>query len=631
MPNNSDRSVDSWSVVTQAQLNRRQILRRGAALGLSAPLLAGMLAACGGDENEASTEPFGEQSTTASTEPSATAEPAEPTGESASAPTPTVAEAAAESPTVAPEQAGGGGELRLLWWQAPTVINPHFSLGGKDTDASRVCYEPLADFSRSGDGVPLLAAEIPSLDNGSVAADGMSVTWKLREGVTWHDGEPFDAEDVKFTWQYAVDEATAATSASTYATVADIEIIDPYTVKVLFAEPNPGWLDIFTGGNGMIIPQHVFGDYIGENARNAPANLMPIGTGPFKVREFRPGDVVLYDRYDGYWDAGKPYFDSIELKGGGDAAGTARAVLTSGEGDWAANLQLEPSILEQMASSGVGVVVRNPGSGSERMCLNHADPNTEVDGARSEPSTKHPLFQHKEIRNAIALAAQRDTIVEQLYGPGGQVSANIVNAPENFVSPNTSWEYNLDKAAALLEGVGFAGGSLVFQTTINSVRQKTQEIIKQDLEKLGFTVELKSIDASVFFSSDAGNPDTYGHFYADIQMYTDNPTGPYLVTWLDQYRSDNIAQKSNAWSGQNTTRYQNPEFDRLHDLARVELDINKQIDLIVQLNDLVVNDYAEITLVHRNAVTAARANLRGFEGTPWASSTWDLKNWYREE
>ncbi|MGH9176586.1 MAG: peptide ABC transporter substrate-binding protein, partial [Vicinamibacterales bacterium] len=378
-----------------------------------------------------------------------------------------------------------------------------------------------------------------------------------------------------------------------------------------------------------IIPEHIFGDYVGENARDAPANLLPVGTGPFKVREFRPGDVVLYDRHETYWDAGKPFFDSVELKGGGDAPGTARAVLVSGEGDWAANLQVEPSILNEMAASGVGVIVSNPGASTERLCLNYADPNQEVDGARSEPTTQHPLFKHKEVREAVALSIQRDVIVEQLYGAGGQVSANIVNAPGRFVSPNTSWEYNLDKAQALLDGAGVSEGTLVYQTTINSVRQKTQEIIKQDLEQLGLTVEIKSVDASVFFSSDAGNPDTYGHFYADMQMYTDGPVGPYLVTWMDQWRSDTIASQANTWSGTNTTRYSNPEFDALHDKARVELDPERQVEQIIALNDLVVNDFAEITLVFRNGVSGAATTLKGYQGTPWASAVHDIKNWYR--
>jgi len=121
---------------------------------------------------------------------------------------------AASSAAPAATGRGAGDTLRMLWWQAPTILNPHLATGGKDTDASRVTYEPLASFNADGELVPFLAAEIPSLENGGVAADGKSVTWKLKADVKWSDGEPFTADDVKFTFDYIADPATGATSGS---------------------------------------------------------------------------------------------------------------------------------------------------------------------------------------------------------------------------------------------------------------------------------------------------------------------------------------------------------------------------------------------------------------------------------
>ena len=109
-----------------------------------------------------------------------------------------------------PTRRGGGGQLKVLWWQAPTLLNPHFAVGTKDQDGSRVFYEPLAAFDPEGNLFPILAQEIPSLENGGVARDGKSVTWKLKRGVTWHDGKPFTADDLVFNWEYAADPATAA-------------------------------------------------------------------------------------------------------------------------------------------------------------------------------------------------------------------------------------------------------------------------------------------------------------------------------------------------------------------------------------------------------------------------------------
>jgi len=625
--------------VRAGRLSRRQVLKRGAALGLSAPLLAGLLAACGGDEDEepttapaeATTAPTGDA--TKAPEESATEEPkASPTEAEGEATKEPVAEAT-EPPAA---EAGGGGQLRLMWWQAPTIMNPHLSTGTKDFDASRLVYEPLADFDADGNGIPALAVEMPSLENGGVSEDGLSVTWKLRDGVTWHDGEPFSADDVVFTWEYASNEATAAVTIGNFATVESVEAVDDVTVKITFTQQNPAWFDVFTGPNGMILPRHIFGDYIGEKSRDAEANLAPVGTGPFKINEFRPGDVVLCDRYESYWDAGKPFFDSVEMKGGGDAQGAARAVLQSGEADWAWNIQAEPQILSQMAEGGVGKIVSGPGASAERIMINFADPNTEVDGARSEPSTEHPIFKNKDARNAIAVAIERDVIAKELYGEGtsaelGKATSNNLNAPGRLVSPNTTWEYNLDKARELLANVPEAAGyKLLYQTSINSVRQKTQEIVKQSLEQIGFVVELKSVDSAVFFASDAGNPDTYPHFYADLEMYTNGPSSPYPVSWCERFRTDEIASKANSWAGTNITRYNNPEFDKLHDQARVEMDPNKQVDLFVAMNDLSVNDFVEVPIIHRAAVACAANTLAGYVGTTWASDVYDIKNWTRQ-
>ncbi len=418
-----------------------------------------------------------------------------------------------------------------------------------------------------------------------------------------------------------------------YSVVESVEASDDYTVTVTFAEPNPAWFDIFTSHLGMILPRHIFEAYMGAEAANAPANLAPIGTGPFKVTEFRPGDTVLYDRYESYWDTGKPYFDQVEIKGGGDAIASARAVLVSGEADFGLFIQAEPQILDEMQGNDArGQVIARPGPAVEVLLYNFADPNTEVDGARSEPSTEHPILTHLEVRQALTLGIQRDVIVEQLYGQAGVVSANLLNAPPRFVSPNTSWEYNLEKAAGLLEAFPETQGyNLLLQTSINSVRQKTQEIIKQAWEQLGFSVELKAIDAAVYFSSDVGNPDTFTKFYADAEMYESGPASPFPATWMNRYRSDRRASKENEWRGVNLTRYNNPEFDALHDAVLNEMDEDTQNDLFIQMNDMVVNNYVEVCVVHKSPMTVAANTLTGIELTPWARNLWLLKNWRREE
>src|SRR5215469_9138633 len=250
-----------------------------------------------------------------------------------------------------PNRAGGGGALKVLFWQAPTLLNPHFAVGTKDQEGSRIFYEPLAAWDPDGNLAPVLATEIPEIENGGVAPDGMSVTWKLKKDVQWHDGRPFTADDVVFNWEYAADSATAATTIGSYQDIK-VEKLDPLTVRLNFARPTPFWGGAFVGQFGMIIPKHLFEAYKGANSRDAPNNLKPVGTGPYRFVDFKPGDLVIGERNPSYHLPNRPYFDRIEVKGGGDAVSAARAVIQTGEYDYAWNLQVEDEILLKLENGG---------------------------------------------------------------------------------------------------------------------------------------------------------------------------------------------------------------------------------------------------------------------------------------
>jgi peptide/nickel transport system substrate-binding protein len=251
-------------------------------------------------------------------------------------------------PSSAPTKRGGGGPVKLLLWQAATLLNPHFAVGTKDQIGSRVFYEPLCSYDPDGNLVPVLATEVPSLQNGMVARDGLSVTWRLKKNVAWHDGKPFAADDVIFNWEYVMDPATAAVTSGNYAGIARIEKLDSHTIKIVFKNATPFWSQPFCGGTGMIIPKHLFEPFKGAKSREAPANLKPVGTSAFKFVDFKPGDIVRAEINPNYHVANRPFFDQVELKGGGDAISAARAVIQTGEYDYAWNLQVEDDILKRL-------------------------------------------------------------------------------------------------------------------------------------------------------------------------------------------------------------------------------------------------------------------------------------------
>ncbi len=535
---------------------------------------------------------------------------------------------------------GGGGALKVLWWQGATLLNPHFATGNKDQDGSRIFYEPLASWDNEGNLNPLLAAEIPSAANGGVSADGKSITWKLKRDVQWHDGQPFTSADVVFNWEYASDPATSAVSIGSYKDVV-VTAVDAYTVRVDFKKPSPFWAIPFVGVHGMIIPKHVFEGYRGAKSREAPANLKPVGTGPYKFESFTPGDIVRGTLNANYHMPNRPFFDTIEMKGGGDAVSAARAVLQTGEFDYAWNLQVEDEILTKLEQGGKGRIIVVDGGDLEFIQFNFTDPWNEVDGERSSIKSKHPLFTDPAVREAISLLVDRDSVQKFIYGRTGIAAANFVNNPPKFRSPNNKFEFNVDKANQILEAAGWKKGSdgirekggkklkIVYQTTVNQPRQKAQAIIKQAAQKAGIDMELKAVTASVFFSSDFANPDVYTKLFSDMQMYTTTMTQPDPEIFMNQYCSWEVSSKANKWQGRNVTRWISDDYDKAYRAAAGEMDPVTRTALFIKMNDLVIQDRAIIPLVTRPRVRAANLKLKAPQ-SGWDSDFWGLQDWYRE-
>ncbi|MDP9123487.1 MAG: peptide ABC transporter substrate-binding protein [Pseudomonadota bacterium] len=536
-----------------------------------------------------------------------------------------------------PTRRGGGGPLRLLLWQGPTLLNPHFATGTKDQEGCRPFYESLARYDADGVLVPVLAAEIPSRANGGIAADGLSTTWKLKKNVNWHDGQPFTADDVVFNWQYATDPAGGAFSTGFYANVKSIEKIDASTVRINFVKPTPIW---DRSCSLWLIPKHVFGPYIGAKSREAPANLKPVGTGPYKFVAFTPGDLVRGEANMNYYLPNRPFFDTIEIKGGGDATSAARAVLQTGEFDYAWNVQVEDNVLKQMETGGKGQMVFKPSGNPESIFLNAADPWTEVDGERANVKTKHFAFSDPAVRKAFGLLVDRKSVQDFVYGRAAAATANALNNPVQYNSKAIVAEFNVDKANALLDGAGWKRGAdgvrakdgrrlkLVFQTSINSVRQKVQAIVKQACAKAGIEIELKTVQASVFFSSDTANPDTYGKFFADIEMYLNTRAGTDPDRFMQQWVSWEVCQKSNGWQWQNKCRWSSPEYDKAFRASEQELDPVKRAALFIQMNDMACNAGYVVPVAVRAQVAALSKSISA-PLTGWDIDLSGLHDWYR--
>ncbi|MGX0878895.1 peptide/nickel transport system substrate-binding protein [Roseovarius sp. MBR-154] len=556
------------------------------------------------------------------------------------------ATAASSFALVAHAERGADGHVNLIYWQAPSIMNPYLSGGTKEIEAASLVIEPLGRYNTKGEMVPYLAEEIPTVTNGGVAEDLTSITWKIRPGITWSDGTPFTAKDVKFTAEYCMHPEVGCAQLGKYEGVESVEVIDDLTVKVNFSQPTPVPYGPFMGGQAPIIQAEQFADCMGAKAPECTdANFAPIGTGPFKVDEFRPNDVISLSANPNYRDPAKPRFATMTFKGGGDATAAGRAVLETGEFDYAWNLQLAPDVIANMEAAGQGVAMSAFGTLVERIEMNLTDPSPDLpEGERATAKHPHPILTDMRVRKALSMAIDRELLTEIGYGKAGRPTCNLVPAPEIFASDNTEClTQDIEGAKALLEEAGWTDTngdgirdkdgkklSLLYQTSTNAVRQDFQALIKQWWSEIGVETELRNISASVFFGSDPGSPDTFPKFYADVEMYANNFDGTDPQSYLAGYTCEKAPRPETQWQGENINRFCDPAYDELvKELGRTA-ELDKRAEIAKKLNDMLTKDsYVIVPLVDRGRVSARSNTLGGVELNTWDTELWNAADWYR--
>ncbi len=539
---------------------------------------------------------------------------------------------------------GRDGHVGILYWQAPSILNPYLSAGTKDLEAASMIVEPLARHDENGILVPWLAEDVPTVANGGVSDDLTAITWTLKDDLVWSDGSPVTSADVVFTADYCLDPAGGCSGLTQFDDVVDVAAVDERTIRITFGVAKPYPYGPFVGASSPILQRAQFAECTGARAPECTeANFNPIGTGPFRVVEFRSNDVISLEANPHYRDPSKPAFATVTLKGGGDAASAGRAVLETGEFDYAWNLQLAPDVLEGMQDAGLGLVVSGFGTLVERLIINLTDPSSDLGDARSTRAHAHPFLSDQAVRKALSMAIDRTTLVEIGYGPAGRVTCNIIPAPAPYTSTanDDCLVQDIDGANRLLDEAGWLPGAdgirqkngvrleIVYQTSTNAVRQDFQALIKHWWSRIGVDTELRNIDASVFFGGDPGNPDTYLKFFADIQMYANNFEGtdpePYLASW----RCGNEPRPDTQWQGQNIPRYCNATYDALVDEMARTGELEERAGLARTMNDMLMQDYVLIPLVHRGRVSAHAASLGGVRLNTWDSELWNIADWHR--
>lgn len=555
----------------------------------------------------------------------------------------------AERPTVGTEglERGSQGELRILWWQAPTVLNPHL---GADAGYQFV-MEPMLAYFPDNSIQPILLAETPTVENGALAEDLSEVTLTLREGLVWSDGEPVTADDIRFTWQWILEPGNGSTSYEQWNLIEDIEVVDDLHARVVFRAPAVNWFDPFTSNRlGAILPAHVFDN--DPTNRNDPFQTAPIGTGPYVLEEFRPNDQGTYVVNERYREPDKPYFSRILVRGGGDPAAAGRAVLQTGDFDFAWNVQADPSVIQNLRDTGeFGDLLMTTGTTVEALYFQFADPHTEVDGQRSQKDTPHPVLTDPAVREAVSLAINRELIAREFYGDESLANNDILTGVEFWGSGNNPWEYNPEKAAQVLEDAGWTlnddgvrekdGQTLALQiaASSNAVRQQTQAVLKSDLDAIGFRIDIPAVDGTIFFDTTAGNDQNYQHFYWDMAIWSQEPATliplVFMSNWYAGENGSNISQQENDWQLANVQRWQNEQYDEMFEQLRVATTMEEAQQLLSGMNDLLIQERVMVPIVVRAFFTGISNRLLvdniAFGEGAFSGYFWNIQNWVLAE
>jgi len=585
---------------------------------LSLVVLASMLlAACGTPATEAPAP---------ATEAPATAAPA-------------ACEPAGTEPIAFPD---GGKTVTGAWDQEPDSIVPYFSQMSYAIWITQLTLAGLGEWDDQGNFVAELAEEVPSADNGGVSADGLTITWKLKDCLFWSDGEPLTSADVKFTWEAIMDPGNAPIGRVGYDKIAGIDTPDEKTVVINFAELYPGWQTLFTQGPnnaGAILPAHILEGQTGLES-NDFIHQPSVGSGPWVITEWVPGDFMTLLPNPNF-HGGRPALDQIQIRFVPDPA-TAQAALQTGDVDWFPNFsEAEISTIGALEPDVHLVVV--PGADFEHYFFNLGT-TTGTDGKGASDLDGFCPFKDIRVRKAITLGINREEIVDTLL-------EGKTTVPQTQW-PNSSWTnsgltpdaYDADAAGALLDEAGYTLGadgiragdcngenvklSFNFETTTSQIRIDIATIVQSDLAKIG--VEFKPIHtpAGTFFASYADGG-VLGTGKYDMAGYT---TGFYpdpMTGVLDSYACSSIPNAGNP-SGQNSYHICDPELDGLMAEVNATADPAARKIALDAVQQHIFDNYYVVMMY-------ARANVYGhtdrfvpapfgfYSNLNWNSELWDVK------
>lgn len=466
-----------------------------------------------------------------------------------------------------------GGSLTMSLDPEPPILVSALNSSSSVYVVSSKIFDGLVSYTPDFKLIPRLA------ESWEVSEDGKTVTFKLREGVTWHDGKPFTSADVEFTFMKIL-KVLHPRGKSTFQNLEAVETPDEHTAVFKLSVPTPYLMRALAGAESPIIPKHI---YENDDPMKNPANVAPVGTGPFKFGEFVRGSHLLLTRNENYWDKGKPYLDQLVVRFIADSASRA-AALESGEVQYGAQYVVPLNDVARLAQN-PNLVVSTDGW----------DYNTSVN--YMDFNLRRPLWQDVRVRQAIVHAIDKDFIVKNIWhGFAVPADGPITNRQVDFHTTDVPhYEFDLDKAAKLLDEAGYPlKDGVRFKATIDyspsgdSFRE-TAEVLKQNLAKIGVELTLQAKDGPTYTRT------LWTDYDFDINIFSaSNIADP--VIGLQRFYWSKTIQKGAAYS--NGSGYSNPEMDRLLEAGMVENDPQKRREIYVKMQQLALTDLSTYPIVY---------------------------------
>lgn len=503
-----------------------------------------------------------------------------------------------------------GGRIVVLNLQEPNMINNYLDSMMATLDVSQMVWGGLLQLNDKWELIPWMATQVPTVANGGISKDGLTYTWHLRKGVKWSDGQPFTAEDVKYTWEYIMTDSLNVVSRSGFEEIESITCPDKYTVIMKLKKVFVPFLYNWSGPT--IVPKHILSK--SKNLNEDPFNMNPVGLGPYVLDKWEHGSYLMFKRNPNYYRKGYPKLDQIVYKVVPDN-NTAFTQLASKEVD-----VYQAVLADQVAKI-------------------NAMPHAKVTMATStfwehiNVNCKSPILSDKRVRQALRYGIDLQKINDTVYKGLWPMAVSDQPSPFWMNAKLKPYAYDTKKAGELLDAAGWKVGNDGYRykdgkrltltiscTAGNKNRERVEQILQSDWKKIGVEIVIKNYESGKLFGTvEEGGVMDSGNYDLAIFAWGSSPDPDNYTLWHSEQMPP---------GGQNNVFWSNKEVDKLIEDARKELNEKKRKVMVDKIQEIMYDECPVIPTFYWVNLDAVNKNLKNWKPNGSNSGNfWNVEEW----